>query len=102
MRLSNRPRAGRPSCFDAKLPQGDFMRRLPFLVVTLALSTSALPALAQMGEPTPLALDLQKVPVGSWSEYTMTIGAGAGMTVKSRWALVARDANSNTLEMSAE
>jgi hypothetical protein len=78
------------------------MRRLPFLVLTSALLGPALPALAQMGAPTPLTLDLGKVPIGSWSEYAMTIAAGGGVTVKSRWALVARDANSNTLEMSAE
>jgi len=71
-------------------------------MVTLALLAPA-PLLAQMGsEPTPMALDLKKVPVGSWAEYTMKIGLGAGMTVKSRWALVARDANSNTIETSAE
>src|SRR6185436_14973491 len=40
--------------------------------------------------------------VGAWAEYAMTVGPGEGMKVKSRWALVARDANSNTLEMSAE
>jgi hypothetical protein len=78
------------------------MRMFRPLALILALGASA-PALAQMSnEPTPLALDLKKVPVGSWAEYTMTIGAGAGMTVKSRWALVARDANSNTIETSAE
>jgi hypothetical protein len=79
------------------------MRAVRFLIVTLALCAPALPAFSQMGEePTPLALDLKKVAVGSWAEYSMTIGAGAGMTVKSRWALVARDATSNTIEMSAQ
>lgn len=78
------------------------MRRLPIL--TLACLLPATGALAQMGagSPTPLAADLKKIPVGSWAEYTMTIGMGAGMTMKSRWALVARDANSNTMEMTAE
>jgi hypothetical protein len=79
------------------------MRSLRLLLLTLALVVPALPAFSQMGEaPTPLALDLKKVAIGSWSEYSMTIGNGAGMTVKSRWALVARDAKSNTIEMSAE
>jgi hypothetical protein len=81
------------------------MRRLPFLVLPLCLLGPALPAFSQMGEPTPMTLDLKKVPIGSWSEYSMTVsgaGAGQGVTIKSRWALVARDANSNTLEMSAE
>jgi hypothetical protein len=74
--------------------------RVRSLLLTLALAAPALPALGQGmgGDATPLALDLKKVPVGSWAEYTLTIGEGAGVTVKSRWALVARDANSNTLE----
>jgi hypothetical protein len=102
MRLSDLAPFGQASCFDAQLPQGDLMRPLPFLALTLVLSSPAL-AFAQPGEPTPLTLDLKKVPVGAWSEYTMALGKGKdAMTVKSRWSLVARDANSNTLEMSAE
>jgi len=78
------------------------MRSFRSLVLAIVLLAPA-PLLAQLsGEPTPLALDLKKVPVGSWAEYSMNIGAGQGMTVKSRWALVARDANSNTIESSAE
>jgi hypothetical protein len=74
------------------------------LILTLALAVP-IPALGQgLGsDATPLALDLKKVPVGSWAEYTLTIGSGGeGMTVKSRWALVARDASSNTLETMIE
>ena len=80
-------------------------RPLASLFVALAAGLAfTAPAFAQMmgGGATPLATDLRKVPVGSWAEYKMTIAAGAGITVKSRWALVARDAGSNTLEMSAE
>jgi hypothetical protein len=54
---------------------------------------------------TPMALDLKKVAVGSWSEYSMSLGAPSAtttMSMKSRWALVAKDANSNTIEMTAE
>jgi hypothetical protein len=78
------------------------MRRLHLLTLVLI----AAPGLAQAqpigGGLTPLALDLKKVPVGSWAEYTVTIGGGGGMTMKSRWALVARDANGSTLETSVE
>ena len=69
--------------------------------VALALVIALLPtaAFAQGAAPQalPMAVDLQKVPVGSWAEYTMSFGE---MKLKSRWALVARDAKSNTLEMS--
>jgi hypothetical protein len=80
------------------------MRLSRALVLALASTAFALPVLGQgmPGSSTPLALDLKKVPVGSWSEYSMTIGPSDGMMVKSRWALVARDSSSNTMEMSAE
>jgi hypothetical protein len=78
------------------------MSRLTFPLALVLLAGPALPAVAQMAEPPPLSLDLKKVPVGSWSEYSMSIGGAGGVTVKSRWALVARDAKSNTLEMTAE
>jgi hypothetical protein len=84
-------------------------RALPsFLVFCLApgllAGLSSRPALAQPigGGLTPLALDLKKVPVGSWAEYTVTVGGDSTMTMKSRWALVARDANGSTLETSVE
>jgi len=54
------------------------------------------------GALTPLALDLRKVPVGSWAEYAVTIGTQDAQTMKSRWALVARDAKGSTLETSVE
>jgi hypothetical protein len=81
------------------------MRLARALIVSLALAVPAATASGQGlgGEATPLALDLKKVPVGAWSEYTMSLGAGQqAMTIKSRWALVARDANSNTLETTIE
>jgi hypothetical protein len=79
----------------------------PSFARALVLTACLAPAASSFGQApggssTPLALDLKKVPVGSWAEYSMSIGKGEGMTVKSRWALVARDANSNTMEMSAE
>src|SRR5687767_10069771 len=79
------------------------MRAVRSAILFLALLAPAfpvLPALGQLGSAgTPLAVDLKKVPVGTWAEYNMVISAGGQkMTVKSRWALVARDANSVTLE----
>lgn len=76
------------------------MRAVRSLILSLALLAPAFPALGQLGSAsTPLAVDLKKVPVGTWAEYNMIISAGGQkMTVKSRWALVARDANSITLE----
>jgi hypothetical protein len=84
--------------------KGALMRRPLILTLALACQLPAAAALAQLGSgsTTPLAADLRKIPVGSWAEYTMTIGMGQGMTMKSRWALVARDSNSNTMEMTAE
>lgn len=81
------------------------IRSLRLFALGLACSLPAA-AFAQMGGPssTPMALDLKKVPIGSWAEYSMSLGANAGatMSMKTRWALVARDAGSNTIEMSAE
>jgi hypothetical protein len=47
----------------------------------------------------PLVVDMQKVELGSWAEYTMTMGS---ISLTSRWALVGRDPKSNTLEMTTK
>jgi hypothetical protein len=47
----------------------------------------------------PLVVDMQKIEVGSWAEYAMSMGS---ISLSSRWALVARDAKSNTLEMTTK
>jgi hypothetical protein len=69
----------------------------------LALAASlCFPSLASaQGMPAgmPLVVDMRKVEIGSWAEYTMTMGT---ITLSSRWALVARDAKSNTLEMTTK
>jgi hypothetical protein len=54
------------------------MRRLSILTLALACQLPAAAVLAQMGagSTTPLAADLRKIPVGSWSEYTMTSAWG--------------------------
>jgi hypothetical protein len=80
-------------------------RSLSVLILAVFVPLAPLAAHGQgmgPGNSTPLALDLKKVAVGSWAEYTMTIGMGGGMTMKSRWALVGRNASGNTLEMSME
>ena len=69
--------------------------------LALALSL-CLPSLASaQGVPAgmPLVVDMKKVEIGSWAEYSMTMGS---ITLSSRWALVARDAKSNTLEMTTK
>jgi hypothetical protein len=77
-------------------------RSLSTSILFLAFGLVPTAAFAQMGggPPTPLALDLKKVPVGSWAEYNMTIGQG--MTMKSRVALVKRDASESVMEMGVE
>jgi hypothetical protein len=47
----------------------------------------------------PLVVDMKKLPLGSWSEYTVSVG---GLAFASRWALVARDTRSNTVEMTTK
>jgi hypothetical protein len=71
------------------------------LVISAGLSLLPAAALAQMqGPPTPLAMDLSKVPVGSSASYTMTMGTLPPMSM--RMALVGKSTTGNTLEMSVE
>jgi hypothetical protein len=70
--------------------------------VALALvALAAVPTAAQAQGPgvpasMPLVVDMQKMPLGSWADYTVAVGS---LSFTSRWALVARDAKSNTVEM---
>ena len=76
------------------------MRRFPCLALAALLLPT--PASAQApGVPAgmPLVVDMKKIELGSWAEYSMTMGS---ITLSSRWALVARDAKSNTLEMTTK
>lgn len=71
-------------------------------IIALALVLVPAAAVAQpAGSPQslPLVVDLKKAAVGSWAEYGMGFGE---IKMKSRWALVARDASSTTLEMSMQ
>jgi hypothetical protein len=68
----------------------------------LALLLLPAPATAQTGglpAGMPLVVDMQKVEVGAWAEYVATVEK---RPFTSRWALVARDAKSNTLEMTTK
>jgi hypothetical protein len=74
------------------------------LFPSLALAALMLPTSASAQSPgvpagMPLVVDMKKVELGSWAEYAMTMGS---ITLSSRWALVARDAKSNTLEMTTK
>jgi hypothetical protein len=71
-------------------------------IIALALVLMPGMALAQSaGAPQslPLVVDLKKAAIGGWAEYGMTFGEAK---MKSRWALVARDAKSTTLEMTMQ
>jgi hypothetical protein len=78
------------------------LARLSGIAVTVALAAPALGQGVGIGGPTPLAIDLRKVPVGSWAEYTIAIGGAEATPVTSRWALVARNEAGNTLEVAME
>src|SRR5215510_7662088 len=52
------------------------------------------------GPPMPMAMDLAKVPVGSWADYNMTMGTLPPM--KMRMALVAKTPTGNIVETSVE
>ncbi|HXJ21481.1 MAG TPA: hypothetical protein VMT03_14720 [Polyangia bacterium] len=70
-----------------------------FALLAAAVPTVASAQIAQ-GPPTPLAVDLGKVPVGSSSQYSVTVGSMAPMTMKI--GLVGRAAGGNTIETSIE
>jgi hypothetical protein len=75
------------------------------LIFTLAAVWLAVPTTASaqqpgQGPPLPMAMDLKKVPVGSWAEYSMV--AGQMPPMKMRMALVGRGPATHTLEMTME
>jgi hypothetical protein len=74
------------------------MKRIVALALAL-LPSSALAQSAGAPQSLPLVVDLKKAAMGSWAEYGMSFGE---VKMKSRWALVARDAKSTTLEMAME
>jgi hypothetical protein len=68
--------------------------------VTCLVAPAAAWAQMAQGPPTPLAVDLAKIAVGSWAKYNMTMGTMPPMSMK--MALVGRNTAGNTLEMSVE
>jgi hypothetical protein len=72
-----------------------FLIALGLLVPSVALAQQP-----GQGPPIPIAVDLAKVPAGSWAEYNMSIGTMPPM--KMRMALVGKTATGNTVETSVE
>lgn len=79
-----------------------FSRLIPTCAAALFALAIPLSASAQIaqGPPTPLAVDLAKVPVGSSAQYNVTVGTMGPMTM--RLGLVGRAAAGNTIETSIE
>jgi hypothetical protein len=71
-------------------------------VLGFVISFAPAVVLAQAGQgpPTPMAVDLAKVPIGVWAEYSMTVGTIPPM--KTRMALVGKGSATNTIEMTVE
>jgi hypothetical protein len=70
------------------------------LVLCVGSSTVAFAQQPGQGPPMPLALDLAKVPAGSWAEYSMVMGQMPPM--KTRMALVAKSPTANVVETTVE
>jgi hypothetical protein len=76
---------------------------LASLLLPLCVAFAPIAASAQQpgaGPPMPIALDLAKVPVGSWADYTMTVGQLAKM--KMRMALVGKSPAGNIIETTVD
>lgn len=76
------------------------MRFVPAVAVALVLSPT-LASAQGVGLPAgmPLVVDMQKVQIGTWADYNVKVSS---LTMSARWALVARDAKSNTIEMTVK
>jgi hypothetical protein len=64
----------------------------------LALLLVGAPALA---DGPALTVDFKHAAVGTWADYAVKVGGGA-LTMKTRWAFLARDADGNTLELTVD
>lgn len=72
------------------------------ITVTVFLLTLPYTAKAQsLGTPMamPMVVDLAKVEVGTFADYVMSTGA---ITLQQRWALVARDKKTRTIELTTQ
>src|SRR5690242_3065458 len=72
------------------------------LALALFVLAAAAPARAQTpgSTPLPLGMDLRKAAVGAWTEYAVTVADLPPM--KQRFAVVARDADTHSVEMTSE
>jgi hypothetical protein len=70
------------------------------LLVAMLASGAASAQQPGAGAPMPISVDLAKVPIGQWADYSMSVASMAPM--KMRLALVGKAQGSQTLEMSAE
>jgi hypothetical protein len=75
------------------------MRRVFLLLAALCIPRLAL-AQGAPGPSLPVGMDMRKAHVGDWAEYAVTLAQMPPF--KQRFALVARDADSNTVEMTSE
>src|SRR5688572_6273024 len=99
--------AGKFSDFSPCPPHGMFAampahRALVRAAAMLALMLVAPTARAQApaAPSVPVAVDLRKVPLGSWSEYALTMGSMPAM--RQRFALVGRTDKIHELELAME
>jgi hypothetical protein len=69
-------------------------------ILALVLAAAARAAAQAPGPSLPVAVDLARVDVGAWSEYTGTMGKLPPF--RQRYALVARDGSTYTLEMTSQ
>jgi hypothetical protein len=76
-----------------------FKKTLLALTIGAAIAPGAASAQMSPQPPMPMVVDLKKVEIGSWASYSTTI---AQMTMTAKFALVARDASSVTMETSME
>jgi hypothetical protein len=68
--------------------------RVPLCLVLLLLAAPAL------GQGPALTVDLKRAAVGTWADYAVNVGGD--LTMKVRWAFLARDAGGNTLELTVD
>ena len=76
--------------------------RLAYKTEALALLVAALLPLTAVADGPPLTVDFKRAPVGSWAEYTVKVGPAGNLMMKTRWAFLARNAQSNTVELTME
>jgi len=77
-----------------------FAGALSLVLITATVLAGSAHAQVMQGPPMPIAVDLAKVPVGSWSQYEVIFGGTPAMT--SKVGLVSKGTAGNTFESSLE